>query len=267
MLDTKFSKNSGFINILRKIKRVPTVISKNILIPRVFLDPLRTPLEIISRKDNTTLSKNFDSLETLLTILQARFSEIKNIISDIEIEIDRNSINIEELKETKNNKIMFSAYSDNYTSTKTYENPILKKTLDISGHVEGVIADEDSGVQFEEHIENGKSYIKVNIDDSKLNGITFVSDSSVKINWNPLLKAYEIEQNDIFRYDSAQPEDTITIQHNLSTRALDIKIFKLDPHDIELRYPIVPGIEYSSDNQIKIHLTSKQLISVLIARI
>ena len=97
--------------------------------------------------------------------------------------------------------------------------------------------------------------------------IKFVSDSSVKIVWNPDLKAYEVEQNDIFRYDSEEPEDIITIQHNLATRALDIKVFKFDPSDIDLRYPIVPGMEYPSDNQVKIYLTQKELISVIISRI
>ena len=262
----KFSKNSGFINLLRKINSIPKIVSRNVFIPRIIVDLLRTEQEVIDRKNNENLSKNFDNIETIFPIIRDRIQEIKNIISDMEMEIDRNSNKIEELEDTKNNKIIFSAYSENYTMENTSDE-LLKHTLNISNHVERLIADEDSGVQFNNYTIGDKSYIKVNIDDSKLDGITFVSDSSVKIVWNETLKAYEIEQNDIFRYDSSEPEDTITINHNLSTRALDIKIFKLDPTDIDLKYPIVPGIEYPSDNQIKIYLTSKQLISVLIARI
>ena len=262
----KFSKNSGFINLLRKINSIPKIVSRNVFIPRIIVDLLRTEQEVINRKNDENLSKNFDNIETIFPIIRDRIQEIKNIISDMEMEIDRNSNKIEELDDAKNNKILFSAYSENYT-IENVSDELLKHTLNISNHVEGLIADEDSGVQFNNYTIGDKSYIKVNIDDSKLDGITFVSDSSVKIVWNETLKAYEIEQNDIFRYDSSEPEDTIIINHNLSTRALDIKIFKLDPTDIDLKYPIVPGIEYPSDNQIKIYLTSKQLISVLIARI
>ena len=114
-------------------------------------------------------------------------------------------------------------------------------------------------------LDNG--FIKINIDDTKIDGIKFITDSSVKINWNEQKKAYEILQNDIFQYDSAEAESEIVINHNLGTRALDIKTFKFDPFDLELKVPIVTGMEYPSDNQVRIYLTSAQFISVLITRI
>lgn len=263
----KFSKNSGLQYILRNLNKITKILSKNVFIPRAIVDSLRTIDEVNERKLDLNLSTNFDNLETLISIIKTRFQEFKNIINDMESDIDRNRINIEELDKAKNNKINFYGYSENFNSPDN-ENIILQKTLNVNNtEVVGIIGDEDSGIEFTEHLENGKSFIKIKLEDSKIDGLNFISDSSVKINWNPILKAYEIEQNDIFRYNSNEAEDTITIQHNLSTRALDVKVFRLDPNDLDLRYPIMTGIEYPSDNQIKIYLTNKQLISVLISRI
>lgn len=269
MGQSNFSKS--LLNMVSSFSKTPKVLSKNVFIPRVFLDVLRTEEEAIQRKQlgiNGSLSKNFDNVEILITLIKSRLLDIKNIISDMKNDMDRYSIKIDELDEKKNNKIMFSAYSDNYTNTKDVQNPILKKSLEVNtNQVEGIIADEDSGIEFTEHVENGISYIKINLEDSKIDGLKFVSDSSVKINWNPNIKAYEVEQNDIFRYDSSEAEDNIIINHNLSSRALDVKVFRYDPADIDLKYPIMVGMEYPSDNQIRLYLTNKQYVSVLISRI
>ena len=252
-------------NYLTKISKY---ISKNISIPTFLVNKFRTLEEIEFRKNS--ISK-FDSLDTFIEILKLRLSEIKNIVSAIQVGMDRNSNKIEELEITKNNKIIFYEYSENFNSSDNpggLSNHILSHSLSASsGQVEGIIADMDSGLEFTEQIIDNKSFIKINIEDSKLDGINFVSHSSVKMAWNPQLKAYEIFQNDIFQYDSETPESTIIIDHNLGTRALDIKTFKLLPNDLDLRYPIMPGIEYPSDNRVIIYLTNQQLVSVLISRI
>lgn len=260
------SINNGLPNGNKEIKSKSLKwLSNKIHIPIFIVNQFRTSDEVAARKLQPS---QFDNLDTVFSILKSRLVDIKNILSANQEAIDRNSIKIDEVDSKKNNKISFLAYSDLYTNTKEISNPILKKSLDVnSKHVGGIIADEDSGIEFTEHIEEEVSYIKVNIEDSKINGIKFVTESSVKIAWNQQLKAYEILQNDIYQYDSPSPESTITINHNLGTRALDIKTFKFDPQDIELKYPIVTGIEYPSDNQVKIYLTSPQYISVLITRI
>lgn len=246
-------------------KKAGNWLSNKIHIPKFIVNRFRTEEEATARNLQPS---QFDNLDTLFSILKNRLTDIKNILSANQDAIDRNSIKIVELDSKKNNKISFLAYSDLYTNPDEISNPVLKKTLGVNTqHVGGIIADEDSGIEFTEHIENDVSFIKVNLEDSKINGIKFISDSSVKINWNEQLKAYEVLQNDIFQYDSPSPEKEITINHNLGTRALDIKTFKFDPQDIELKTPIVTGMEYPSDNQVKIYLTSAQYISVLITRI
>lgn len=266
--------NNKLEEISKIYKKINNLYSTNIsstkvLIPRTVLNLLRSEEEsnqrIIDGNDGKK-SKNFDNLNDLVNLLQNKFLSIKNIFFDMEKTIDRNSIKIDELGESKNNKIMFSAYSKEF-SNPSFSDPILKNTIPVTEHSEGIIANEDSGLEISNHLENGKNFIKLEIDGSKIDGINFVSDSSVKIKWNSALNAYELEQNDIFRYDSEEPEDEISIKHNLSTRALDVKVFKLNPDDIDLKYPIIPGMEYPSDNEIKIYLTRKELISVIISRI
>lgn len=255
----------GYLKDTKFLKLFKTL-SSNVNIPKVIIDKFRTQTEYTERLTN--LSK-FDNLEVFFEILKNRLLDIKNILSDINTSIDRNNLDIKKLEETKNNKINFSTYSEGYSNPdETTTNPILKNTIGVNtSEVIGIIADEDSGLIFNEVIEEDKSFIKLNLDDSKINGIKFISDASVQISWNKNYNAYEIIQNDIFQYNSIEPETEITITHNLSTRGLDIKTFKLDQDDIELRYPITTGIEYPNDDQVKIYLTSPQLISVLIARI
>lgn len=258
-------KNRDYGKYSRITKQLNNL-SSNVKIPKIVLDIFRTTDE---RNARLTNASKFDTLDEFFTILQSRFIDIKNSLSDINKAIDRNNLRIEELDIKKNNKINFLAYSKNYTNPdQNIKNPVLKKSLDVStNEVVGVVADEDSGIEFTEHQEADKTFIKMNVDGSKIDGIKFITSSSVKINWNEQAGAYEVLQNDILRYDSATPEDTITINHNLNTRALDVKVFKLIPTDIDLKYIIAPGIEYPSDNQIKIYLTNKQLISVIISRI
>lgn len=257
--------NFDKLNTKNVFKKSLYSLSNTIKIPLILTNQFRNESEALARN---TMPSKFDSLDVFLSILKNRLVDIKNILSANQDAIDRNSIRIDELDSKKNNKISFLAYSDLYTNPDEIMNPVLKNSLGVNTkHVGGIIADEDSGIEFTEHIEDDVSYIKVNLEDSKINGIKFVTDSSVKINWNEQLKAYEVLQNDIFQYDSPSPESEITITHNLGTRALDIKVFKFDPQDVELRYPIMVGMEYPSDNQVKIFLTSPQYISVLITRI
>ena len=242
-------------------------ISKNVSIPKFITNKLRSNAEKILRDNDPS---KFDNLDTFIQILIARFTDIKNSLSDINKAIDRNSIRIEELEETKNNKINFYEYSEKFTNPefKDSQNQILTHTIKAnSGHVEGFISDGDSGLELTEQVIDNKSFIKIELDDSKIDGINFVSHSSVKVKWNESLHAYELFQNDIYQYDSKNPETTINIKHNLGTRALDVKVFKFDPQDLELKTPIVTGMEYPSDNEVIIYLTSPQLISVLISRI
>lgn len=261
MANHEYPKNGKFSKYFKHINQL----SINVKIPKIITDLFRTELEYQARLNNVS---KLDTLDDFIDILKLRFIDIQNSLSAINKAIDRNNLKIEELEKTKNNKINFFAYSKDYTNTNPVQNQILKNSLDVnSNEVIGIIADEDAGIEFTEHLENGKSFIKIDIDDSKIDGLKFVTDSSVKINWNSKLNAYEVLQNDLFQYISENPESTITINHNLGTRALDIKVFKHDPKDLDMRYPIMTGIEYPSDNQVIIYLTNKQLISVLISRI
>lgn len=266
-MNNNFDTNQ-FKKLILKTKNL-TNISVNLKVPKIISNIFRTQTELDARN---LLPSKFDTLDEVFEILRLRFLDIKNSLSDINKAIDRNNLRIDELDTKKNDKISFSAYSDNYTNPDPkLTNIVLKKSIIVNDNeVIGVIADENQGIEFTEHLDTGipgKSFIKIGIDDSKLDGINFITSSSVKIEWNAKAKAYEILQNDSFVYHSAQPEKEITINHNLGTVALDVKIFKYDPKDLELRYPIMPGIEYPSNNQVKIYLTSNQLVSVLITRI
>ena len=254
--------------IYKQLDKIQTrnILWSRIYIPKKILNILRTSEEITERDNDTSKSKIFDTLNDLIKIINSKFLNIKNIFFDMEKAIDRNSIKIDEVIENKNNKIMFSTYSSEYSNANE-TGEILSKTIQVGENFDHLVINQESGIEITKHQENDKNFIKFDLDGSKIKDIKFVSDSSVKIVWNPDLKAYEVEQNDIFRYDSEEPEDIITIQHNLATRALDIKVFKFDPADIDLKYPIVPGMEYPSDNQVKIYLTQKELISVIISRI
>lgn len=257
--------NFDKLNTKNVFKNSLYTLSNKIKIPLILTNQFRNESEVLVRN---TMPSKFDSLDVFLSILKNRLVDIKNILSANQDAIDRNSIEIDDLKTGKNNKISFFAYSESYTNPDNPANPILKKSLGVNTkHINGIIADEDSGIEFTEQVIGDNGFIKINIDDTKIDGIKFITDSSVKINWNKQKKAYEILQNDIFQYDSAEAESEIIINHNLGTRALDIKTFKFDPFDLELKIPIVTGMEYPSDNQVRIYLTSAQFISVLITRI
>lgn len=253
-------------NKFNKISDLVSNLSANIHIPKLITDRFRTQSEVEERLLNPD---RFDSLDVFFEILKNRFLDIKNSLSAIDNAIDRNNLRIDELEIKKNNKISFLSHSIDYTNPdSTIINDVLKQSLTVNtDQVVGVIAEEDSGIVFTEIKEDDKNFIKIDLDDSKINGIKFISEASVQVQWNPRLNAYEILQNDIFQYNSIEPETEITINHNLGTRGLDIKMFKLDPNDVELRYPISTGIEYPNDDQVKIYLTSPQLISVLITRL
>lgn len=250
------------------ITKVYRTVSKNILIPKFLVNLFRTPEQRAVRELNN-LTK-FDNFDILLGLLSERLIELKNSIFDIKKDIDRNSIRIEELENSKNNKISFLEYSDKFSNPDFNEtgSQVLKHSIPVNTkQVEGFISNSDNGLELTETVIGEKSYIRINLDDSKIDGINFISSSSVKVKWNDKAQAYELLQNDIFQYDSEKPEKEIIINHNLGTRALDVKVFKFIPTDVELKYPIVPGIEYPSDNQVIIHLTCDELISVLISRI
>lgn len=254
------NNNIDFSFITKKLN----VISKHILIPRFITNTFRTQEEQEAR---LAFSSKFDNLDILVKLIKIRYSEMQNSISDIEKSIDRNRIKIDELKLEKNNKISFYEYSQGFTNPDFDPDTALGKSLPVStSGIDGIIANVDSGFELTEQVINDKSFIKIDLTNSKMEEIKFVSDSSVKIQWNPHLKAYEVLQNDIFQYNSEQDEQEIEIVHNLDTRALDIKLFKYDP-DNELRYPIFANIEYPSSNKLIIHLSSPQRISMLLARI
>ena len=189
----------------------------------------------------------------------------ENLINDNREAIDRNILEIEK----KNNKINFLSFSDTFAQNANYTNPILKQTIieNPDDQIEGIIIDEDSGLESVVITEADKSYIKLNIDENLLKSLVFTSTGSVKISWDETSKSYKIEQSDTLIYTSLNPEKEIILDHNLNSRAIDVKVFKLLDNDVDLKYPIVPGLEYPSDNQVRIYLTEAIKIQVLITRI
>lgn len=150
-----------------------------------------------------------------------------------------------------------------------FTNLILKRTIleNETGQIEGIIFDEDSGLESSVITEANKNYLKLNIDENLLKSLQFSSTGSVKIAWDETSQTYKIEQADTLIYTSQNPEKEIILDHNLNSRAIDVKVFKILENDVDLKYPIVPGIEYPSDNQIRIYLTEAQRIQVLITRL
>lgn len=189
----------------------------------------------------------------------------QNLINDNAEAIDRNKLEIEK----KNNIINFLSFSDTFTENANHTNPILKKTIleNPDDQITGIIIDEDSGLESSIITEADKSYIKLNIDENLLKSLVFTSTGSVKVSWDETSKSYKIEQADTLIYTSQNPEKEIILDHNLNSRAIDVKAFKLLDNDVDLKYPIVPGIEYPSDNQVRIYLTEAQRIQVLITRL
>lgn len=251
--------NDKFINLKK--------LSDRVLIPRFISNLFRTSeaKALLGEKPN----KGFDSLTTVLALLNNKIIIMQNIINDNTEAINRNKNKIE----TKNDKINFLSFSKNYPDNIDYKNNqniFLKKTLPINTDmVSGIIADEDSGIEIVEVKENGSNFIKFNFDENKIKDIKFISapNSSIKIVWDEQSGGFKVEQNTILLYESSKPETEIIIDHNLGTKAIDIKVFKILNNDIDLKYPIVPGLEFPSDNQVRVYLTTPLKIHVLISRL
>lgn len=245
--------------------------------PKTFLSNIIKVPKFISDRfvEGTEESKiNLPKLESLNTVFghiylqfqkyKLLISQIQNLIKDNTAAIDRNIKEIEK----KNNKIDFMSYSENFVHDSPHTNPILKHTVtDASGDVTGVIFDEDSGLESVLIQEGDRNFIKINWDETILEKLKFTSSGSVKISWDAETGSYLIEQNDTLLYTSQAKETEIVLDHNLGTRALDVKTFKLVDNDLDLKTPIHPGIEYPSDNQVRIYLTEAIKIQVLITRI
>ena len=260
MNNHEYPKNEKFSNHFKFINQL----SINIKIPKLITDLFRSEAEYNNRLSN---SAKLDTLDDFITILKTRFTEIQKSLFDINNAIDRNNLKIDELEKAKNNKISFLSYSENFTSLEQTDNNVLKHSIPVTKEsgVDGLIADEDSGIEFSEVIDNNKKYIKINVNGSKQHDISFISSGSVNIEYNETLKAYEVTQSNILQYTSIQPESEILVTHNLGTYGIDIKVFRIDENNSELKYPIMTGIEYLNEDQFKIYLTSPQLIAILIA--
>ncbi len=251
--------NDKFINLKK--------LSDRVLVPRFISNLFRSPEDkaTLGEKPNT----GFDSLSTVLALINNKIIIMQNIINDNTEAINRNKNKIE----TKNDKINFLSFSKNYPDNpdyKTNNNIFLKKTLPVNTDmVSGIIADEDSGIEIVEIKEDGKNLIKFNFDENKIKNIKFISsnNSSVKIVWDEQAGGFRVEQNTILLYESSQAETEIIIDHNLGTKAIDVKVFKILNNDIDLKYPIVPGMEFPSDNQVRVYLTTPLKVHVLISRL
>lgn len=244
-------------NIFRKL-------GNSIYIPKIISNLLRDESELANIPLNER-NKGFDNLNIIISLINKKIININNSINENKSTLDRYGNIIDK----KNNKITFLAYSDQYPENSS-SNQFLKKSLNIStGHIEGIIADEDSGIEINEIIENDKNFIKFNFDDSKLKGLKFhsASNSSIRIIWSDEVNGYVVEQNTLLVYESSEAETEIIIDHNLGTKAIDIKTFKLLRNDVDLKYPIEPGIEFPSDNQIRLYLTEPLFVHVLISRL
>lgn len=235
-------------------------LGNSIYIPKIFTNLFRSDEELIS-----STNKGFDNLNTTFTLIAKKLKILNNSINENKETLDRYG----NIIENKNNKIDFYAYSEQFPENGK-SNQFLNKSLEVStGNIEGFIADEDSGIEINEIIEDDKNYIKLNFDDSKLKGIKFhsASNSSIRIIWDDNIQGYKVEQNTLIVYESSEPETEIIIDHNLGTKAIDVKTFKILANDVDLRYPIVPGIEFPSDNQVRLYLTEPRIVHVLISRL
>lgn len=253
------NNNDKFINLKK--------LSDKVLIPRFISNLFRTDEDklLLGEKPN----KGFDSLSVVFALLNNKIIKLQNIINDNTDAINRNKIKID----TKNDKINFLSFSKNYPENEEFQtssNIFLKNTLPVNtGMVSGIISDEDSGIEIVEIKEAGKNFIKLNFDENKIKDIKFISSntSSVKIVWDEANGGFRVEQNTILLYESTKKETEIIIDHNLGTKAIDIKTFKILNNDVDLKYPIVPGLEFPSDNQVRIYLTEPLMVHVLISRL
>jgi hypothetical protein len=77
-----------------------------------------------------------------------------------------------------------------------------------------------------------------------LKTINFIAsdNSPIKISWDESIRAYKVEQNDILVYQSSQPETEIIIDHNLGTRGLDVKVFKILDNDLDMKFQFTSDI-------------------------
>lgn len=251
--------NDKFINLKK--------LSDRVVIPRFISNLFRSPDDKTALGDKP--NKGFDSLSTVLALLNNKIISMQNIINDNTEAINRNKNKIE----TKNDIINFLSFSKNYPNNldyPTHTNVFVKKTYTTNtGMISGIIADEDSGIEIVEVKENGKNFIKFNFDENKIKDIKFIAsaNSSVKIVWDEQAGGFKVEQNTILLYESSKPETEIIIDHNLGTKAIDVKVFKILNNDIDLKYPIVPGMEFPSDNQVRVYLTTPLKVHVLISRL
>ena len=147
--------------IYKQLDKIQTqnILWSRIFIPKKALDLLRTSDEILERENDTSKSKIFDTLNDLIRIINTKFQNIKNIFFDMEKAIDRNSIKIDEVIENKNNKIMFSAYSSEYSNANE-TGEILSKTIQVGENFDHLVINEDSGIEITKHQENNKDFIK-----------------------------------------------------------------------------------------------------------
>lgn len=244
-------------NILSNIIRVPKFISDR------FVDGTPESKATLPKlaNINTVFGNIYKQFKKHLTLIKQN----ENLINDNKEAIDRNKLEIDK----KNNKINFLSFSESFVENPDFANPILKRTIleNETGQIEGIIFDEDSGLESSVITEANKNYLKLNIDENLLKSLQFSSTGSVKIAWDETSQTYKIEQADTLIYTSQNPEKEIILDHNLHSRAIDVKVFKILENDVDLKYPIVPGIEYPSDNQIRIYLTEAQRIQVLITRL
>ena len=272
---------------LSRFKKLSDTISVPKLITNLFRSEEELE-ELRNREENLgnplKINNGFDNLTTLFVLFYNKIIKLTNIINDNQESINRNSIKIDK----KNDKINFYSASDTFPENPEFtnsSNPLLKKLIKVNSDPQdpeteiidttGIIVDEDSGLELIEikttNISTGKEekFVKLNFDLNLLKTINFITsdNSPVKISWDESIKGYKVEQNDILVYESSEPETEIIIDHNLGTRGLDVKVFKILDNDLDMKYQIQTGIEYPSDNQVRIYLCSPLKVHVVISRL
>lgn len=217
----------------------------------------------------------FNTMTLWLEIVQSETSKeindrITTLISNFESKI-----------KTKNKILGFFSYSkDNINNTvdisglSPEEAEKIKKVRSLnvkedSQQVENIIFDTDSGLVTSiinnSNNEFGKSFY-LTIDKEKVFPFRIEENSPIKISFDKDKNEFIIGISDSFIYESKVEESDVIITHNFNTRNLNIHVYNIKVLDgrqiIDFSQRTHPNVEYISDNEIKLLLSSPSKVYV-----
>ena len=234
--------------------------------------------------------------KTLLTTVNELAEQNKNLTSDNADNINRNKILIDSITETietntskiesnleainklkediKKASIKIYSNSSLFPDNDEFTDEELKKSLKVfdpevsTNEFGGMVFDEDSGLDVNVITDNNKEYATIKFDKDILKKIPFINNkSSVEIEYDEDEDQFVITPAPILLYESEVPEREITLDHNFDTQAIDIKVFKIVPNQLDMREVVFPKIEYTSPNQVKFYFTYDIEVHIIISKI